>query len=72
MPYVNLKIIHAYKNTYKDKDLGLSLKGTRKNDLYLETLLFGIAPHFLIMTGLAINAIDHDEREVSVVDLFLE
>ena len=46
--------------------------GTRKNDKYLETLLFGIAPHFLIMTGLAINAIDHDEREVSVVDLFLE
>ena len=40
--------------------------------MYLETLLFGIAPHFLIMTGLAINAIDHDEREVSVVDLFLE
>ena len=39
---------------------------------YFESFLLGVTPHFLVMTGLVVDAIHHDERKVTVVDLFLE
>ena len=39
---------------------------------YLKAFQLGIAPHLLVVFGLVVDGVDHDEAEVPVVDLLLE